>query len=231
VSFPVWRAVVAAWRGVWERLSLYLPIALMGVLALGTYWLVRSTPEFAATPPPQTPRHEPDYTMKNFSVKAFDAAGRLKSEVLGAETRHYPDTDTVEIAAVRIYSHNARGQLTTATANRAITNADGSEVQLLGNATVMREAGSDVRANPPLSFAGDHLHANLDTELVRADQPVRLTRGRDVFTADTLALDNAAQWVELRGRVRGSIAPAPDSAATTSAGQATVVAPRHRSVE
>ena len=30
--------------GLWDRLSLYLPIALMGLVALGTYWLVQSTP-------------------------------------------------------------------------------------------------------------------------------------------------------------------------------------------
>ena len=25
----------------WDRLSIYLPIAMMGLMALGTYWLVR----------------------------------------------------------------------------------------------------------------------------------------------------------------------------------------------
>ena len=28
----------------WERLSLYLPVLLMGLLALGTWWLVRNAP-------------------------------------------------------------------------------------------------------------------------------------------------------------------------------------------
>ena len=29
--------------------------------------------------------HDPDYFMKKFSVKTFDATGRLKSEVTGAD--------------------------------------------------------------------------------------------------------------------------------------------------
>ena len=28
----------------WEKFSLYLPIILMGMLALGTWWLVRNAP-------------------------------------------------------------------------------------------------------------------------------------------------------------------------------------------
>ena len=31
-------------RGAWERVSVYLPIILMGFIALGTYWLARNTP-------------------------------------------------------------------------------------------------------------------------------------------------------------------------------------------
>lgn len=124
----------------WDRLSLYLPIVLMGVLALGTYWLVRSTPVFTPPEAEKAATHDPDYFMKTFSVKTFDATGRLKSEVSGVQARHFPDTDTVEIDKVHIRSYNDQGQLTTATANRALTNADGSEVQLFGNALVVREA-------------------------------------------------------------------------------------------
>ena len=28
----------------WDQLSIYLPVALMGLLALGTWWLVRNAP-------------------------------------------------------------------------------------------------------------------------------------------------------------------------------------------
>ena len=29
----------------WDRLSIYLPVVLMGLLAMGSYWLLRATPE------------------------------------------------------------------------------------------------------------------------------------------------------------------------------------------
>ena len=124
----------------WDRLSLYLPITLMGLLALGTYWLVESTPVRREAVTERVARHEPDYFMKNFSVRTFVESGRIKSEVYGAAARHYPDTETLEIDAVRIRSFDDRGRLTTATANRALTNRDGSEVQLFGRAQIVRDA-------------------------------------------------------------------------------------------
>ena len=126
-------------RQAWERFSLYLPVALMGLLALGTWWLVRNAPAPLLPGVERPVVHQPDYFMKSFSVKSFDATGRLQSEVLGDEARHYPDTDTLEIDRVRMRSISPQGRLTLATADRGLSNADGSEVQLFGNAIVTRE--------------------------------------------------------------------------------------------
>ena len=194
-------------RDGWDRLSLYLPILIMGVLALATYWLVRSTPEFAPPEAPRPPTHEPDYFMKKFSVRAFDASGRLKNEVSGDLAKHYPDTDLLEIDGVRIRAFNEQGALTTATARQAISNSDGSEVKLIGNARVVREAGSGKADAPRLEFRGEFLHAFTKTEQVKSDKLVTLIRGKDVFVADSMAFDNIKQVIELRGRVKGTLTP------------------------
>lgn len=196
-------------RSVWEQLSLYLPVILMGVLALGTYWLVRSTPLLITSGPQAPARHEPDYFMRNFSVKSFDDAGRLKSEVLGADARHFPDTDTLEIELVRIRSFNENGRLTTASARRAVTSADASEVQLFGDARVVREPVVDQagQLQPRLEFRGEFLHAFMDTERVKSHLPVELTRGNDRFTADTMDFDNLERVMQLKGRVKGTLVP------------------------
>lgn len=193
----------------WEGMSIYLPVILMGLLALGTWWLVRNAP------PPQTPqveaapRHEPDYFMVNFSVKNFDATGRLQSEVQGNLARHYPDTDTLEIDKARMRSLAPDGRLTRATANRALSNSDNSEIQLFGNAVVTREAMLSATgvAQPRLEFRGEFLHAWPQTERVSSNQPVTLTRGSDRFTADAMDYDNLEQVLQMRGRVHGVIMP------------------------
>jgi lipopolysaccharide export system protein LptC len=194
-------------RMAWDRLSMYLPMILMGVMALGTYWLVRSTPMFASASVDQPQRHESDYLMEQFSVKTFDGEGRLKSEILGLEARHFPDTDTLEIEQVRIRNFNAKGHLITAIANRAVTNGDASEVQLIGNALVVREAAVDKagQALPRMSLRSEFLHAYMETERVKSHKPVELTRGSDQFTADSMDFDNFEQVMQLHGRVRGTL--------------------------
>ncbi|RZJ13387.1 MAG: LPS export ABC transporter periplasmic protein LptC [Acidovorax sp.] len=194
----------------WDQFSLYLPVVLMGLLALGTWWLVRNAPA-PLLPSIERPQgHQPDYFMKGFSVKSFDATGRLQSEVQGKMGRHYPDTDTMEVDQVRMRSVTPEGRVTVATADRALSNADGSEVQLFGNAIVTREplpARAGVPAQPRLEFRSDFLHAYTNTERVRSDKPVTLTRGNDRFTADGMDYDNLDQVVQLRGRVRGVLQP------------------------
>ncbi len=190
---------------------LYLPVLVMGVLALGTYWLVRSTPVVEPHAPERVRGHEPDYFMHGFNVKSFDPAGKLRSEVMGDVARHYPDTQWLEIDAIRIRSFDAKGRLTTATANRGLTNEDGSEVQLIGNAVVVREAVPASKGRPEevrTEYRGEFLHAFMDTEQVRSNKPVELRRGKDVFTADAMDYDNVQQVIRLQGRVRGTLIPA-----------------------
>jgi lipopolysaccharide export system protein LptC len=200
-------------RGAWESLAVYLPIILMGVLALGTYWLARNTPVLGPVETQRPASHEPDYSMQRFSVKTFDAAGKLKTEIHGAQGRHYPDTDTLEIDQPQIRSFNPRGELTVATARRAISNSDGSEVQLVGDAVVTREAvtGADGHTVPRMELRGEFLDAFLNTERVRSNKPVELIRGSDRFTADSLDYDNLDRIMQMHGRVHGVLPgrPAP----------------------
>jgi lipopolysaccharide export system protein LptC len=195
----------------WERFLLYLPLMVMAALALGTYWLVRSTPAVEAVQPERVRGHEPDYFMRQFSIKTYDAIGRLRSEVQGDEARHYPDTRWVEIDSIRIRSFDAEGRLTTATARKGMTNDGATEVKLMGNAVVVREAQPKAggKLTPRLEYRSEFLHAYMDTEVVKSDRPVELLRGNDRFTANAMEFDNTGQTLQLRGRVRGILVPTP----------------------
>lgn len=196
------------WR-VWDQVSLYLPTLLMGLLALGTYWLVQSTPVIESPVDRSVQRVDPDYFMKNFSVRTYRDNGQLKSEVFGASARHFPANDVLEIESVRIRAFDERGRLTTATATRAVTDSDGSEVQLFGQALVVRDPVTDSsgRTTPRLEFRGEYLHAYINTERVVSDRPVEIRRGQEVFQADSLDFNNMQQWMAMQGRVRGVLTP------------------------
>ncbi len=200
-------------------LSAYLPLLLMLLLALGTWWLVRNTPaadeERAAAPL----RSEPDYTMQGFEVERFDASGKLKIRIQGTQLRHYPDVERIEVDKAHIRAVAADGRITLAQADRAVSNGDGSEVQLFGNARV---DGSGPRGEP-IEFRGDFLHAFLNTERLRSHLPVWVRRGDSEFRAQGLEYDNLTGVLQLEGRMRALLRPA---AATGAAGSAASAAPR-----
>jgi lipopolysaccharide export system protein LptC len=197
-------------RRTWDALSVYLPIALLGLMAMTSYWLVRNTPESREPELEAAPRHVPDYFMRDFSVRVFGADGKLKSEMLGVEGRHFPDTDTLEIDKPRIRILGADGRVTTATAQRGLINSDGSEVQLFERAVVVREASTNAKGlvTPRSEMQSDFLHLFANTEQVRSHLPVVLLRGRgDRFTADAMNYDNLDRVLQLKGRVRGTLQP------------------------
>lgn len=195
----------------WDRLAIYLPVALMGLLALGSWWLVRNAPGPELPAAPQQPKNRPDYFMKSFSVKSFDASGRLQTELHGREARHYPDSGMLEIDGVQVRALGRDGQLTVATAKRALSNADGSEIELFGQAVVTRQA-LPARPGAPgqerLEFRSEYLHADTRSERLRSDRPVTLLRGAaERFTANAMDYDHPARLLQLHGRVRGLLLP------------------------
>jgi lipopolysaccharide export system protein LptC len=191
----------------WDQLSIYLPVLLMGALALGTYWLVRKSPIFSAEEAPKVAKHEVDYFMRKFTIKAFDETGQLQSEIHGVEGRHYPDSDTLEIDQPRILSLRDENRRVTSTGNRALSNGDGSEVQLMGKVRVVREVvvSTGGKVLPRMEFQGEFLHAFANEERFKSHLPVLLIRGADQFTGDTFTYDNRTGIVELKGRVKGKL--------------------------
>ncbi len=193
-----------------DRLVIYLPILLMGALALGSYWLVRNAPIAPASAKDKPLNHEADYFLRKFSVKSFTPQGSLKNELFGGQARHFADTDTIEIDNVRMHNFNEQGRLTTVTsANRAISNGDNSEVQLYGNATSVREAAADASGvmQPKMEFKGEFLHTFVNEERLKSHLPIVIRRGNSEFSADTLDYDNLARVINLQGRVKAVLQP------------------------
>jgi lipopolysaccharide export system protein LptC len=189
--------------------SLYLPIMLMGVLAMGSWWLSRNTPAVAAEQIAKPPKHEPDYMLTKFVTHSFDKHGQLISELRGEKARHYPDTDVLEIDGVVTRSFKDK-RIVTSSANRAYSNGDGSEVQLVGEALVVREAQKDASgklAVTRLEIRSEFLHAFDHTQILKTHKPATIVRGDDKFSADSLVYDHVQGIAEMTGRVKATLAP------------------------
>jgi lipopolysaccharide export system protein LptC len=186
-----------------DALSAYLPLLLMALLALASWWLVKNSPRPIAAAEERAVGSEPDYTMSGFALERFAADGRLRVRIEGAQLRHFPATDRIEIDDARIHAVAEDGRITLAHARRAIGNGDGSEVQLQGGAEVTSDDGKGM----PLLMRSEFLHAFLVTERVRTHLPVRVRLGSNEWRAGGLDYDHAAGRLDLAGPMRAELPP------------------------
>jgi lipopolysaccharide export system protein LptC len=200
--------------GIQELLSAYLPMLLMALLAAGTWWLVKNTPLPLGPTEAVPKRHEPDYVMQGFDVQRFDAKGELRVRVAGREARHYPDSDTLEIDDVLVHSIDLNGNIMIAKALRGLSNADGSEVQLLGEVRVqrfLRDKDGLLGAAPQVEIQGEFVHAFVTLEKLRSNKPVRVSYPGGELRAQSLDYDNLKGLVELGGRSRMQMSSRPSN--------------------
>lgn len=189
-----------------DVVSAYLPLLMMALLASGTWWLVRNAPSTDAPVVAAPPRHEADYVMSRFVVQRFDATGVLRTQIEGERLRHFPDNDTLEVDDARIRAVGSDGLVTTATARRALANGDGSELQLMGDAHVVRPGAGSAE---PIEFRSEFLQAFRNVEKLRSHLPVVVTQGQSVVRAGGMEYDNLSRVVDLQGRTSASFASPP----------------------
>jgi lipopolysaccharide export system protein LptC len=187
-----------------DRLTIYLPLFLFAILALGSWWLVRSVPELTPSGLDPQLRQDPDFRLDQFTVKSFDASGRLTREISGQSATHFPATQSLHIEGVRILAENEVGTRLTAQAKKGISREAEQQVTLSGEATAVRQAD---KQGPRVELRGDTLTAWLQEERLVSDQPVRITRGSDVFSAQTMNFDVRSGQYELQGQVRAVLPP------------------------
>lgn len=196
----------------WDRTSLYLPVLLMGALALGSYWLVRQNPLPALPSVAPPPTDEPDYFMQDFAIRAYHPQGALQHELKGHEIRHFPGTGHTEVDHARLRSVSAQnGRLTHAKADQLRANGDQTVFQLQGNVVLVREPGGAVPtpSTERIEFQGRSLELDTHTQRAVSPDPVQLVRGADRVSADRLDYDDAQGVAVLQGRVRATLPSRP----------------------
>ena len=193
----------------WRAQSLvsnYLPLLMMAVLASGTWWLVKNTPLLDGPAELAPPRHVPDYRMNNFELQRIGADGQLKVQIAGAELRHYPDTDTIEIDQVRVRAIAPDGSLAIAEAKRALSNGYGSDMQLIGGVHLRRlPPGSGENATAQLEVRGEFLQALSNSEILRSHLPVTIRQGGSTLNAQNFEYRHLTGQVSFTGKAQGQI--------------------------
>lgn len=183
------------------------PIAVMALLAAGTFWLDRAT-QIEDGGRDGKHRHDPDYIVDNFNVRRFDESGKLQHFLVGQKMLHYPDDDSTEVIAPRLTYY--RTPPVRIFSNTAWLDKDGKHVKLDGDVHVIRD-GSD--GNPPTEIATSVLYAVPDDDFAYTDAPVVIRQGQSVMNGTGMESNNKSQISVLFGRASGTIYQNPSSQA------------------
>ncbi len=194
-------------RRLLDKCLAYVPVILMGVLAMLSYWLVKNTPDVETSKKRLQQKHEIDYELNLFSVKSYRLDGQLQSLILGERARHYADTETLEIEMPQVQVLDLNHNKTIATSNHAISNADGSELQMLGNAFLVKTKKSDqsILKSEIFELRSEYLNFLMDKDIIRSNMPVEIKKGTTTFNALSMDYDNLNQTLNLKGKVRGQM--------------------------
>jgi lipopolysaccharide export system protein LptC len=187
-----------------DSLSIYLPVLLLALLALGSWWLERSLPDLMSPQNDAQLRQDPDYKLTQFTMKSFDASGRLTREIGGQSAVHFPATKALHIESVRIFFENDAGTRLSVQAQQGVSLDAEQTVTFTGDVQAVRAADA---LGPRTSLQGQALTALLDEERLVSSLPVKITRDADVFTAQSMDFDTRSGQYELQGQVKSILAP------------------------
>lgn len=194
-----------------DLIASWLPLLLMGGVALGSWWLVRNAPQSASVQTPRAERVDPDYTMDRPVVQRFDAEGRLRLEIQGQAMRHYPQGDRVEVDRPVIRAYAPDGRATVGTSQRLLSDGKASDVLLTGSALMQ----GTTRDGRPARISGEALRLLPGSSQLRSDQAVEVRIGADEMRAAGLLYDDAEGRLTLEGPMRVVLPPRLSSTAAS----------------
>lgn len=178
------------------------PLVLMLALALLSFWLERAAREEPAQPAQQ--RHDPDYSVEQFTLTDFSRAGAPESTLSAAKMVHYPDDDTTALLAPRLVQSGPRQPRLSLSAERGMLSRDGEEVFLHDNVVLVREAGAESGES---RMQSSFLHVVRARSLVRTDREVRISERGRALVGLGMEYDNESRQLSLHAQVRGVFEP------------------------
>jgi lipopolysaccharide export system protein LptC len=182
-----------------ERSAILLPLVLLALLALLTFWIDRvvqpSKPRLDGNN-----RHDPDYILHDFSTSRTDMDGNLRNQLAAAEMRHYPDDDSTFLIRPRYTLYTINKPYTQIESQRGTVSSNGENVQLMDSVKVVRGAFED---RGEMTMHTEFLNINSKDDIATTDRPVVITQApKTVIHATGMIYDKKNKTVQLLNKVR-----------------------------
>ena len=184
------------------RGSLWLPMAILLVLAVLSFWIERSV----QVAPSGTPaaRTDPEGIMENFEALRTDPAGRPQYRLSAKRLKHYTGSKLTELEAPRFVHLDPEAGEVSAVARQATVSPDGNEVDLRDDVNVVRAAHAGQSA---MTLRTARLLVFPEQDQLRSPGPVDIRDDLLTVRAGAMHYDARLRVIKLSGRVHTRYLP------------------------
>ena len=195
-------------NGHWlDRMAALISVVLLGILAIGTYYLA----EVAQRQAPLTPRpiaHEADYFVTGFALVKVNNKGDPIYRLTAKKMTHFPDTDTVEFDSPQTITLDPSKPTLTIVAKTGIskdTSNTGPElVTLNGDVRISRPADSQ---RGPLLIETQQLILNPDAQTAQTPLAVNIQSGSSTLKGVGMLFNQLTEQLSVFSKVQSTWAP------------------------
>lgn len=180
-----------------SRGSLWLPLAILLVLAALSFWIERSV-QVAPSGTAAT-RADPEGIMENFEAMRTDPTGRPQYRLSAKRLKHYTDSKQTEMESPRFVHLDPQAGEVSAVARQATVSSDGSEVDLRDNVSIVRAARPGQSA---MTLSTARLLVFPDRDLLRSPGAVDVRDATLNLRAGAMEYNAKQRVIKLTGRVQ-----------------------------
>ncbi|WP_062306475.1 LPS export ABC transporter periplasmic protein LptC [Polynucleobacter sinensis] len=195
--------------GLWRGLLRLMPLILMGILTLATFWLVKKNTPSEKSTIERIRLHEADYTITNGALSALNEAGFTKYRVLGKKVTHYDDDASIDIEAPRMRLFPPEKSPVTVKADTGHLDGDLTILDLFDNAEIFRPAQAATAsesAKPRMLARSSYFKVLINDDVIETNKPITLEQGASIMrSSDGGKFNNIEQSMVLSGQVKGRI--------------------------
>ena len=188
-------------NGSTRRFRLVVILALLAMMALGSFWLMEVMRRSADDIVPNQARSEPDFYVEKFSYVKLARDGKVQYHFTGARLTHNPQDDSYDIQHPVIQSVGEAQAPMTMRSERAHVNSDNSRVQLYDNVQLDRLASGDTSH---LHITSEYLLVLPDDEVMQTDKPVDILLDQSKLSGTGMFINNATREFRLTSNVHGT---------------------------
>lgn len=180
-----------------DRFALWLPMAVLVLLAMLTFWIEQSVKEAGSRNGINL--EEPDSIVENFLAVSTDVAGVPRYRLTADKLRHFSDNKLTLLDNPRLtHLHAKEGEMSISSKSASVS-PGGEKVVFSGEVSLLRPANNGKKE---MSMRTTRLEVLTEKSEVLTREPVTIQQPGMQITANGLHLYANSRVLKLKGRVK-----------------------------